>query len=196
MPFPPRASAIAEALQCAQTFSGRVVHRQVLAARRRRLWRPSTRPWRWNTDFPALYTSLDEAVAIAERIKLTRARRIRILVGRAEATIHRTLDLTDASMQALLEVTPEELIAEDYDVPQALGALLFRGGVTGLLVPAALEAVAHVYPSFEMVRRQHREIRKTPAGGTNLVIFTDNLTRDDGYLEQSRFACEIAGIPV
>jgi len=196
MPFSPRASAIAEALRRAQPLRGRIVYRQVLFARRRRVWRPSTRPWRWNTDFPALYTSLEENVTIAERVKLTGARRARIVMGIADATVHRTLDLTDPSLQALLGVTPEELVAETYDVPQALGTLLFQAGIAGLPVPAAITVVAKVYPSFEVVRGRDRDVRKTPASGTNFVVFTDNLTRGDGYPEQNRFVCEIVGIPV
>ncbi len=120
MPFPPSASAIAEAFQHLRSFRGRLIYRQVLTARRRRLWAPSSHPWRWNTDFPALYTSLEENVAIAERIKLTLARPTAIVLAWADAVVRDVLDLTDPAIQALLKVDWRMLVADTYDVPQTL----------------------------------------------------------------------------
>ncbi len=63
------------------------------------------------------------------------------------------------------------------------------------MVPAAISAVAGLFPSFELVRGTHHEIRAMARRGTNLVVFTNNLRRGDSYRERARFACRVAGIP-
>jgi len=195
MSFPPSASALAEALRYARSLRARIVHRQALSASRGRLWRPSTKPWRWNSDFPALYTSLSDNVALAERVKLSQDVPVRIVVASADATIHRVLDLTRYEVQSLLGVTGEALVSEPYDVTQILAEMLAHAGIGALVVPAALHLTAQLYPLFAVVRGTHRVVRTTPAAGSNVVLFTDNLTVRDRYPERRRFACQLVGIP-
>jgi RES domain-containing protein len=191
-PFP--ASAIAEATAGARPFSGRVVHRQVLEAVASRLWAPTLRSGRWNQGFAALYTALDLDVALAERIKRTLMRPASLAVASADATIGRTVDLTEPAPLGRFGLSPSEITAPSYSLPQRLGAALFEKGITALLVPAALATTARIFPRFEFVREGRREIRITPATGTNLVLFTDNLGRGDRYPEIARFSCEVRGL--
>jgi hypothetical protein len=150
---------------------------------------------RWNAGFPALYTGLDLDVALTERLKRTGPVAVRLLVGRADALIARTVDLCDLSVLGRLSLGTGELVG-DYALPQELGAAFLRAGVTGLLVPAAIAETAQLYPRFRVVREgQTPEVRQTPAQGVNLVIFTDNLVAGDRYPEIDRFSCEIRGLP-
>lgn len=192
----PPASALADAARQVRAFSGRIIHRQVPAANEAALWQPTLRSWRWNRGFPALYTSLELDVALAERIKVTLAVPTILVVGVADATIARTLALTDPSTLAGLGLTLENLTQSDYAFTQDLGTAFHASGVTALLVPAALRETAQFYPRFRFTRDGHIAIRATPDSGVNLVLFTDNLHRHDAYPETARFTCEVAGIPV
>ncbi len=164
----------------------------------RRLWRPTAHPWRWNDVFPTLYTSLTLAISFAERIKRYGATPIDVLVGIADASIARTIDLTDSAALALLGLTVGDLMTEDHTLTRALGMAFFQAGVTALLVPAAIETTARQYPRFRVVRDGRITNHRTPAGGTNVVIFHSNRKRGDGWRERrsGRFVCEIAGLSV
>jgi RES domain-containing protein len=175
-------------------FHGRILIRQVVAEAAATLWVPTVRPYRWSSGFPALYTSLELDVAIAERLKRTGLRRTRLAVGVARATIRRTVDLTADVALSVVGETVQDVSGPDYDVPQRVGRGLFEAGIAALLVPAVITEVAHQYPRFLFVRGGHSEQRRTPSSGTNLVIFPDNLERGDGYPEVDRFVCEILGI--
>jgi RES domain-containing protein len=186
-------SAVAEVVGSACPFGAHIVFRQVVRAWGR-LWEPVMSA-RWNVGFPALYTGLDLDVALTERLKRTGPVSVRLIVGRADALIARTVDLCDLSILARLGPRTAELV-EDYALPQELGGAFLRTGVTGLLVPAAIAETAHLYPRFRLVREgQTLEVRQTPAQGVNLVIFTDNLVAGDRYPEIDRFTCEIRGLP-
>lgn len=175
-------------------FQGRIIVRQVVAEAVAALWRPTVHPHRWSRGFPALYTSLDLDVAIAERLKRTGLRRTRLAVGLARASIQRTVDLSlDASL-ATVGASTQGVTGLDYTVPQRIGRELFEGGVAALLVPAAIAEVAQHYPRFRLVQDRHVEERATPGTGIHLVIFPDNLERGDGYPEIERFLCEILGM--
>lgn len=195
MPAQPSASAIAEALRLVGWFRGQLIYRQVLAYRRHRLWQPTRWPGRWNRDFPALYTSLEERVAIAERVKLTLARPVTIVLARAKAKIRRVLDLTNPDVLDVLGTTRDALVTDVYDFTQDLAASLHKAGVRGLLVPAAIQGTVALYPRVEIIRRQHHEQVELSPYGTNCVLFPTNLTKTDRYDEEKRHAMRIAGIP-
>jgi len=195
MSVPVPAVAIAAAVRSMRPFTGRVVYRQLLVQNPAGLWEPSARARRWNLGFPALYTSALLDVALAERIKRTLARPVSLVVGVANVSVARVVDVGLADVQHALGITVAALTTEDYDLTQRLSAALFEAGVTGVLVPAAVASTAVLYPSFRVIRDGHREVRRTPAAGTNLVLFTDNLRRGDAYPETDRFRCEVVGIP-
>ena len=136
------AAAVAAIVDTHRRFDGRVVYRQVptgLAGQPRpALWRPTRRPWRWNDAFPTLYTALSLEVAYAERLKRTGAAPVRLVVGVADVSIGRTLDLTDPSVLVRLRVRVADLVADDHTVTRALGTAFYQAGITGLLVPAAI----------------------------------------------------------
>jgi len=194
VPAVPRwTSAIAEVVGSARPFGARIVFRQVVRAWGR-LWEPVMSA-RWNIGFPALYAGLDLDVALTERLKRTGPMAVRLLVGRADALIARTVDLCDLSVLGQLGLGTAELVG-DQELPQELGAAILRAGVTGLLVPAAIAETAQLYPQFRLVREgQTPEVRQTPPEGINLVIFTGNLVVGDRYPEIDRFTCEIRGLP-
>lgn len=178
----------------AHPFSGRVVHRQVRRPHAHALWDPGLGPYRWNSGFPALYTSLSLEVALAERIKRTLARPVELVVGIAQADLRVTLDLTAPAVRATLGVTAEELTADDHTLTQQLGRRLYDGGTTALLVPAAIASTAALYPRFPIRRDGRVSIHATPAQGTNLLIYTDHLRPGDAYPEIERFACVARGL--
>src|SRR5437867_11452810 len=112
----PRASVMTEVAGSAHPFSGHIVYRQVVDEHHAVLWRPSHHPWRWNLGFPALYTSLELNVAIAERLKIAFALPVRLVVGLAEATLARVLDLTASGTLAKLGIVRDDLTSDDYPV--------------------------------------------------------------------------------
>jgi RES domain-containing protein len=176
------------------SFSGEVVWRNVVAAAAATLWYPTPAGWRWNPAFPAIYTSLDEAVCLAERVKRSGRRLIQILVGRAKVTVNGIGDLTSPAVQSGFGVTPDQLtVEEDYAAPQRIAAAAYAAGLSGLLVPAAMVTVAELYP-FILVRRGRQVSRiATPQVGTNLVLFPDNLPEHE-FSEMDRYLAEIQGV--
>lgn len=193
-------AAIAAVVDTHRRFDGRVVYRQVPMGPPDRpqpaLWRPTSRPWRWNAEFPTLYTALSLGVAFTERIKRTGAVPIRLLVGIADVSIARVLDLTDPTVLGLLPLRAADLTTDDHTVTRGLGSAFFHAGITALLVPAAIAATARDYPRFRVVRDGRATIEITPREGTNLAIFRSNRRPRDSWPERSveRFVCEIAGL--
>ncbi len=175
-------------------FAGRVIHRQRLVQWADRLWEPVTDPWRWSAGFPAVYASLALEVAIAERIKRTLARPVRIVVGVATVRIARVLDLNEQDSLHTLGLTTDSVTAGDYALTQQLGRMLRDAGVAGALVPAAIMTTAALYPRFRMVRDGRATIHRTPSQGINLVIYPENLRRGDEYPEVERLTCEVRGL--
>jgi len=178
----------------ARPFAGLVVYRQRLTRWAKNLWEPVTDSWRWSSGFPAVYTSLALNVAIAERIKRTLARPVRLVVGIASARIAKVVDLTEREALDTLGLAVKDCTADEYTLPQQLGRMLRDAGVTAVLVPAAIAATASLYPRFRMARNGRTTIHVTPAQGTNLVIYTENLGRRDEYPEVERFVCEARGL--
>lgn len=195
MPFVISATAIAQATRSVHPFAGQVAHRQLLAQASAGLWAPTSHARRWNTGFATLYTSLLLDVALAERVKRSLARPVQLVVGIARVSIARVLNFELAAVRRSFGLAEDALTTEEYGLTQRLGAALFDAGITGLLVPAAIATTAAYYPSFRFTSEGRTEVRPTPRGGTNLVIFTDKLNRGDGYPETGRFRCEIAGLP-
>ena len=196
----PSAAAVAAIVDTHRRFDGRVVYRQVPTALagqpRPAWWRPTRRPWRWNDAFPTLYTALSLEVAYAERLKRTGAAPVRLVVGVADVSIGRTLDLTDPSVLVRLRVRVADLVADDHTVTRALGTAFYQAGITGLLVPAAIATTAREYPRLRVVRDGRATVHTTPTEGTNLVIFRSNRRQGDSWRERvaERFVCEIAGL--
>lgn len=202
MPAFPSAAAIAAPVHTQHRFQGQVIYRHVPAGSAGSLppalWRATTHPWRWNGAFPTLYTALSLDVSFAERLKRSGPAPVRVVVGVADATIARTIDLTDPAILALLGVGTPDLTRAEYTLTRTLGIAFYHAGITALLVPAAIEIAARQYPRFRVVRGGVPELRATPASGTNAVIFPSNRRRGDRWPERrdERFECEIAGIPL
>jgi RES domain-containing protein len=127
---------------------------------------------RWNRrGIRAIYASTSPITAVHESYQnlidynfATQSIRPRIFCG-ADAKLHALLDLTDRRIRQLLGFTIADLVEEDWQViqlegdeswTQAIGRGTWRAGFEGLLAPSA----------------RHRP------GGTNLVIFPDNLQAD------------------
>lgn len=174
-------------------FSGTIVYRQTFVRNVRRLWTPSRAPLRWSAGFNAVYTSLDLAVALAERVKRTGATRVEIVVGIARVQIRRVVTLDDEAMSAL-GTSREEVTAEDYSLPQRLGRALFEQGAGAIAVPAAIARVAEWFPEMRVERGLSTLTVATPRFGTNLVIFPDNRDRSDSRREVERYTCLLQGI--
>lgn len=102
--------------------------------------------------FGALYCGESGAVCAAEIRKRAAGQpvsRYRLVGIRVE--LHRVLDLTAPATLAALDLRPEDLVGDDWQRTQRLGALARAAGFEGLLVPSV-------------------------AGrGHNLVIFPDRL---------------------
>ena len=187
----PSAAALAAALQYAKEISATVIYRQVRTAHRNELWIRTPPGGRWNPHFPALYVSLEQDVALAERIKRTGALPTSLVVGIGSLHLPRALDIRLAKVQALLRITRASITRDNYGTSHILAALLFDAGVTGLIVPAALLSTARMYPHFWFDRDDARELRRTPSGGANVVVFGRNVDLD----ETDRFECTIRGVP-
>lgn len=175
-------------------FSGTVVYRQTFDRNAGRLWTPSSAALRWSDAFNALYTSLDLAVALAERIKRTGATRVEIVVGIARVQIRRVVTLDDQAMSAL-GTSREEVTTEDSTLPQRLGRALFEQGAGAIAVPAAIAAVVQWFPEMRVERGLSMLTIATPRSGTNLVIFPDNRDPSDSRREVERYTCLLQGIP-
>ncbi len=193
-PEPIAADVAAVVTAHVRPFHGEIVHRQVRRPYAPALWEPGLGPYRWNSGFPALYTSLTLEVAFAERIKHTRARPVALVVGKAQANLSTTLNLAIPAIQRVLGVAAADLTGDNYSVPQRLGRRLYDVGVTALVVPAAIATTAALYPRFSMRRGARAAVYDTPVEGTNLVIYTDRLRPGDIYPEIERFACVVRGL--
>ena len=119
----------------------------------------NTRGARWNPpETPAIYTSVERALALAEaeyKIALQSVRpRVRRTVCKMAVTLGSALDLTDRTALGRLGVGQAELESLDHAACQRIGGAVEWLGHDGLLVPSA---------------RGH---------GTNLVIFPNRQRAD------------------
>src|SRR5262249_21166924 len=114
--------------------------------------------------FAALYTRVSDAVATWEFLRHSRTasaaemwlRLTSVNISRLRIRLSAVLDLRDPSVAGLV---PEDLLDDDYALPQAIGAAAFTRQLEGLLVPSA-----------------------TGVGETgrdyNVVIYTENMRPD------------------
>ncbi len=168
-------------------FRGDVVYRQVRYARKRLLWVPSTDPYRWNVGFPALYTSLSEDVAIAERVKRTGADPTRIVLGTARADIRSIADLTAPAGLAVVGFTLADITGPAYVLTQRLGRQAYDQGLAGLLVPAAIFGLAEIFPTFRYAPSRGRAAdRHMPHGGVNLILFPGRFAPHEVFKRDAR----------
>ena len=104
--------------------------------------KPNVRGARWNPPgVEALYTSLDEATALAEADHLIAMQPLR---PRATRTLHRlaialksVVELTDSSLLELLGVDQEALASDHHAACQAVGAAAAFLHLDGIVVPSA-----------------------------------------------------------
>ncbi|MBI4342532.1 MAG: RES family NAD+ phosphorylase [Candidatus Omnitrophica bacterium] len=179
-------------------FLGDVVYRQVRYARRRLLWIPSIDPYRWSVGFPALYTSLFEDVAIAERIKRTGADPTRIVLGTARTEIQSVADLITPTGLAAAGVTLADITGPGHVRSQRLGREAYDRGVAGLLVPAAIFGLAEIFPTFRYAPARGRSAdRSMPRDGVNLVLFLERFAPNDAFVRdvRPRRTVTVCGIP-
>lgn len=179
-------------------FHGEVVYRQVRYAWRRELWTASADPFRWSVGLLALYTSLTEDVAIAERIKRTGADPTRIVIGRAMVTLRAVGELNTPAGLRAAGVTLADLTGPSYALPQGLARQAYAQGVAGLLVPAAIIGLASIYPTFRYAVARGRAVdRPMPVEGSNLVLFPERLGGRNTFVPdvRPRSAITISGHP-
>ena len=102
--------------------------------------------------FGAVYCGESRAVCVAEIRRRAAGQPVSPhRLARIQVELHRVLDLTDPGTLAALDLRPEDLVGDDWQRTQRLGAQARAAGFEGLLVPSA-------------------------AGpGDNLVIFPDRL---------------------
>jgi RES domain-containing protein len=117
---------------------------------------------RWNPrDVPAIYTSFERSVAIAEGDYLISIQPVRPSARRVLHTVkvrlHSVVDLCDRELLADLGVGQEELGATDHTACRQVGGAVEWLGHDGLLVPSA----------------------RSP--GTNLVIYTRRNQPDSDF---------------
>lgn len=142
------------------------MYRQVRHRWRHELWSATTAPFRWSVGFPALYTSLAEDVAIAERIKRTGTNPTRIVIGRAKAKLTAIAELTTPLGLAAAGTALADIMGTTHMASQRLGRLAYEQGVTGLLVPAAIVGLAAIYPVIRYAPARGRAVdRPMPAEG-------------------------------
>jgi len=174
------------------------VYRQVRHSWRRELWTASPDSFRWSVGFPALYTSLTEDVAIAERIRRTGTHPTRIVIGRATVTVGAVAELTTPTGRAAAGVALADVIGPSYAVPQRLGRQAYEQGLAGLLVPAAIIGLATIYPTFRYAPARGRVLdRPMPIEGINLVVFPQRFGVRDAFVPviRSRHVVIIFGRP-
>ena len=174
------------------------MYRQVRYARRRQLWTASADSFRWSVGFPALYTSLAEDVAIAERIKRTGAAPTRIVIGRATVTVSAVAELTTAAGLAAAGLVLADVTGAGYAIPQRLGRQAYEQGLAGLLVPAAIAGLAMLYPTFRYAPARGRAVeRPMPIDGVNLVLFPPRFGLHDTFVPdvRSRRVVSVVGRP-
>lgn len=177
-----------------RAFSGPVVYRTVRAVNATTLWRASEPGYRWNPDFPAIYTSLAFEVSLAERLKHTAVRTVAIVVGIAHAAVTRVADLRDAASLRHFRVSSEDLMRDDYAEPHRITRSVYRTGAAGLLVPAAIGGIAQTHPRMRLTRERIRQTLQTPREGVNLVLYPDHFGKSDDLRELERFRAILSGL--
>lgn len=177
-----------------RAFSGPVVYRTVRAVNAGRLWRASTPGFRWNPEFPAIYTSLALEVSLAERLKHSAVRTVAIVVGIGHATVARVADLTDHVSLGHFGVSGQDLVRDDYTESHRLARAVYRTGTAGLLVPAAIGRVAQMHPKMRLNRQRIRQTLQTPDEGVNLVLYPDHFRNSDDLHELERFRAVLSGL--
>ena len=91
--------------------------------------------------FGALYCGESRAVCAAEIRKRAAGQPVSpYRLVRIRVALHRVLDLTDPATLAALDLRPEDLVGDDWQRTQRLGAQARAAGFEGLLVPSAAGA--------------------------------------------------------
>jgi len=107
-----------------------------------------------NRQFLVLYFSESKEVCFAEKERKTTIKTKSIYkIAKIKAKLKKVLDLTNSDNLKKLSVKKEELISEDWSIPQHIATLAFQKGDEAILVPSAT--------------------RK----GNNLVIFPENYSK-------------------
>lgn len=127
--------------------------------------RENTRGARWNPpETPAIYTSVERALALAEaeyQIGLQPVRpRVRRTVYKIAVTLGSVLDLTDRTALGRLGVGQAELESLDHTACQRIGGAVEWLGHDGLLVPSARGRGANlvIFPSQQTTKYEFRVI--------------------------------------
>jgi hypothetical protein len=66
-------------------------------------------------------------------------------------------------------------------VPQRIGMMLHKVGISALVVPAAIGEVAALFPRIEVTNTTSTltGVHEIPSSGTNVVVFRDRLAAQD-----------------
>jgi RES domain-containing protein len=80
---------------------------------------------------------------------------------RIRVELHRVLDLTDPATLAALGLRPEDLVGDDWQRTQRLGAQVRAAGFEGLLVPSAAGPGHNVviFPDHLLARSRLRALK-------------------------------------
>lgn len=88
--------------------------------------------------FGAVYCGESRAVCVAEIRKRAAGQPVSPhRLARIRVALHRVLNLTDPATLAALDLRPEDLVGDDWQRTQRLGAQARAAGFEGLLVPSA-----------------------------------------------------------
>ncbi len=155
-----------------------VVFRNIPARAHVGLWNYSSRSYRWSVGAPTLYASTDAVVCLAERVKQTLARPLQVELGYAEIDLQLGANLAAAGA---LPVQLPDVLSADYVVPQRIGMMLHKVGISALVVPAAIGEVAALFPRIEVTNTTSTltGVHEIPSSGTNVVVFRDRLAAQD-----------------
>ncbi len=172
-------------------FAGPVVYRNVRVTGGSPVWQPSRPGLRWNPTFPALYTSLELEVSLAERLKHSESIPLEVVVGVAHVVAQRVVDLTQPVTLQHFQTTGTTLGRDEYDEPHRVAEIIHRLDIAGLLVPAAIGVVSQRFPHIQLTRDRLRMVFETPRTGVNLVLFPN---RYQEFRELERYRAILRGL--
>lgn len=155
------------------------------------LWHSSRPGLRWNPTFPALYTSLELELSLAERLKHSEPVPLEVVVGVAHIVAHRVVDLTQPTTLQHFRTAGTDLVRDDYHEPHRIAEIIHRLDVAGLLVPSAIGMVSQRFPRMQLTRDRLRIVHDTPRTGLNLVLFPD---RYQEFRELERYHAILRGL--
>ncbi len=108
-----------------------------------------------NKEFLVLYTADFEELCEAELARKTKIKTKFIYkIAKLNLRLRKIIDLTSEKNIKLLNIQRDDLIGDNWDIPQLIAVLAYQKGYEGLLVPSATEK------------------------GNNIILFPDNFSKN------------------